>query len=339
MMISRWALPVMNTPRAGSASLLGLCLSVFLCAAQQVAADDTVIEPITPVPQHTDLDQRKVALGKGLFSDSRLSGGKGISCTSCHLPQYSFTDNVPISHGLPGAPGVTNTPTIFNVGLNALLNWSGQTKTLEEQANRVVEQKNTMGAKWPEVVDALRNDSVLTKAFSAVYDDGIKRENVIDALVEYEKSLNTPDAPFDQYLRGTTTAISDEAKSGYRLFKDYGCVSCHQGVNVGGNMLQVFGIFGTPDAATQGSATPGSAQDTGISTQEPVFRVPSLRNVAVTAPYFHDGSARKLEDAINIMANNQLGRSLEKDEVDKLKAFLTSLTGKYQGVPVGELRQ
>lgn len=324
-----------NTPGA----IVGLSLYIFLCAAQQVTADEKVIEPISPVPQQTNLDPRKVALGRGLFSDSRLSGGNGVSCTSCHLPQYGLTDNVAISHGLPGAPGLTNTPTIFNIGLNPLLNWSGQTKTLEEQASRVVEQKNTMGAKWPEVVNTLRNDSVLTKAFSAVYDDGIKRENVIDALVEYEKSLNTPDAPFDQYLRGNTTAISEDAKSGYRLFKDYGCISCHQGVNVGGNMLQVFGIFGTPDAAAQGSATPGSAKDTGISTQEPVFRVPSLRNVAVTSPYFHDGSTKKLEDAINIMANNQLGRDLEKDEVGKLKAFLTSLTGKYEGVPVGELRQ
>lgn len=338
-MILRWALILTNIPKALMSSLLCLCMPVFLCGAQQAAAEDKVIEPITPVPQHTDLDERKVALGKGLFSDSRLSGGNGVSCTSCHLPQYGFTDNARISHGLPEAPGLTNTPTVFNIGLNALFNWSGQTKTLEEQANRVVEQKNTMGAKWPEVVDALKNDSVLTKAFSAIYDDGIKRENVIDALVEYEKSLNTPDAPFDQYLRGNTAAISEQAKSGYRLFKDYGCISCHQGVNVGGNMLQVFGIFGTPDAATLGSATPGSAKDTGISTQDPVFRVPSLRNVAATAPYFHDGSARKLEDAINVMAMNQLGRDLEQDEVDKLKAFLTSLTGKYQGVPVGESRQ
>lgn len=339
MMTFRCANRTAKARPAISPHLSLLCLALFLSTVIPASAEETIVEPITPVPQHTELDARKVQLGKGLFSDSRLSGGNGVSCISCHLPQYGFTDRNPVSHGLPGAPGVTNTPTIFNVGLNALLNWSGQIKTLKEQADRVVERKNTMGAKWPEVVEDLKNDSALKRSFDAVYPDGVKRENIVDALVEYERSLNTPDAPFDKFLRGDTNAISSQAKDGYKLFKDYGCISCHQGVNVGGNMLQVFGIFGIPDAAANGTQTSGSAQDTGISDKQPVFRVPSLRNVAVTAPYFHDGSARKLEDAINIMANNQLGRDLAQDEVDKLKAFLASLTGEYEGVPVGRVGQ
>lgn len=325
-----------SRPDAGFVSLL---FTVILTLAWPIAASsqETPSEPITPIPQHTDLDLGKVKLGKDLFSDSRLSGGNGVSCASCHVMQYGLADGLSISRGLPGAPSETNTPTMFNVGLNALLNWSGQMKTLEYQADKVIERPSTMGAKWPQVVQILKNDQALTDAFSKAYPDGLKRENIIDALVQYERSLTTPDAPFDKYLRGDRDAISPKAKEGYRLFKDYGCISCHQGVNVGGNMLQVFGIFGTPDAAEQGSATKGSAQDTGISDKQPVFRVPSLRNVAETAPYFHDGSAKTLGDAINIMAKYQLGRDLTNDDATRLEAFLRSLTGNYQGVPVGDL--
>jgi cytochrome c peroxidase len=172
----------------------------------------------------------------------------------------------------------------------------------------------------------------MTTAFADIYSDGLQRKNAVDALVTFEKSLNTPNAPFDRYLRGDDTAISVGAKAGYQLFKDYGCVSCHQGVNVGGNMLQVFGIFGKPDAAAGGAKTPGSAQNSGISADRPVFRVPSLRNVAITGPYFHDGSAKTLRDAIGIMAENQLGRSITEEDTARLEDFLRSLTGEYQGV-------
>lgn len=318
-----------------------LLVSVFLFFGSNAASlsQERLVEPITPVPQHTNLEQPKVELGKRLFYDSRLSGTNGVSCASCHLSQFAFTDGQPISRGLPGAPGITNTPTIFNVGLNSLLNWSGQIKTLEEQADRVIERKNTMGGHWPDVVANLKNDREITEAFDAVFPDGVKRENIVNALAEYERSLNTPNAPFDRYLRGDDNAISVEAKAGYDLFKDYGCISCHQGVNVGGNMLQVFGIFGTPEAADNGVSTQGAAQGTGISDKEPVFRVPSLRNVANTAPYFHNGSAATLDKAINVMALNQLGRDLSEKDVDRLKAFLQSLTGEFQGTPIGKLEQ
>src|SRR5690606_181365 len=140
--------------------------------------------------------------------------------------------------------------------------------------------------------------------------------------VEFEKSLVTPDAPFDRFLKGEEEAITAEAKSGYKLFKDYGCSSCHQGVNVGGNMLQIFGIFGQPEGAAKGAETPGSAQGSGIADDRPVFRVPSLRNVQHTAPYFHDGSAETLPDAIRVMAQYQLGRPVPEDDIYKIEAFL-----------------
>ncbi|WP_217577461.1 cytochrome-c peroxidase [Mesorhizobium sp. GbtcB19] len=325
-----------------SIASLGCAVATFfsgqlLTAPFSAAAEATVAEPITPVPIELNLDQRKVQLGRQLFTDSRLSGDNGTSCASCHFFNRGLTDGAPISHGQPGHPGATNTLSLFNVGLSSKLGWDGHLLTLEQQAAGVVENPTTMGSKWGYVLDILKRDSGLTTTFNQIYPDGIQRDNVIDALVEYEKSLTTPNAPFDRYLRGDQDAISSEAKEGYQLFKDYGCASCHQGVNVGGNMLQVFGIFGKPEAAAQGSHTPGAAQNSGISDDQPVFRVPVLRNVQITGPYFHDGSVQTLPEAIAIMAKTQLGRDVSNEDIAKLEAFLDSLTGEYQGVSVGKL--
>jgi len=293
------------------------------------------MEPISPVPLQVELDQKKVELGHTLFNDSRLSSGNGLSCSSCHVLQHALADGRPISIGLPGHPMATNTLTLFNVGLNQMFGWSGQTTSLEKQAEGVV--KARMGGDWDKIVSTLGTDSGMAAAFGEIYKDGLTRENAVNALVEYEKSLDTPNAPFDRYLRGDQNALSADAKAGYQLFKDYGCASCHQGVNVGGNMLQVFGIFGKPDAAANGASTAGSAKDTGIADDRPVFRVPSLRNVQYTGPYFHDGSVSTLPEAIRIMAQYQLGRDISQDEISKIEAFLDSLTGEYQGTPVGHL--
>jgi len=293
------------------------------------------IEPISPVPLQVELDTKKVDLGHALFNDSRLSSGNGLSCASCHIPQHALADGRKVSTGISGNLMVTNTLTLFNVALNQMLGWNGQTTSLQKQAEGVV--KVRMGGNWDEIVSTLRADSGMSAAFGEIYKDGLTRDNVINALVEYEKSLDTPNAPFDRYLRGDQNAISAEAKAGYQLFKDYGCASCHQGVNVGGNMLEVFGIFGKPAAAANGSSTPGSAKDTGISDDRPVFRVPSLRNVQYTGPYFHDGSVSTLPEAIGFMAEYQLGRDISQDEISKIEAFLDSLTGEYQGKPLGHL--
>jgi cytochrome c peroxidase len=306
-------------------------------AASAGPAELSIGEPITPVPLTDDLDPRKVKLGRRMFTDSRLSGDHGVSCASCHNFNRAFTDGLPISAGLPGNPGVTNTLSLLNVDLNSKHAWDGHVMTLQEQAAGVVVKKSTMGANWDNVIATLKSDTAVTAAFKNIYPDGVRKENVIDALVEFEKSLNTPNAPFDRYLRGDDKAITDAAKAGYQLFKDYGCASCHQGVNVGGNMVEVFGIFGKPRAASKGAETPGSAQNTGISDDRPVFRVPSLRNVQFTGPYFHDGSVPTLSKAIAIMARYQLGRNISDDDVANIEAFLDSLTGEYRGVPVGKL--
>ncbi|CUX65801.1 Cytochrome-c peroxidase (modular protein) [Agrobacterium tumefaciens str. Kerr 14] len=292
-------------------------------------------EPISPIPSRLELDERKVDLGRRLFTDSRLSSGNGVSCATCHIAEKAMADGLPVSRGLSTFPGLVNTPTLFNVSLNAKFNWSGEYLTLEEQTRMVVESPRTMGGRWDDILAAFAADEQLTRSFRDAYGDGISRKNAIDAIIQFEKSLVAPDAPFDDYLRGNQRAISPEAAQGYALFKNYGCASCHQGINVGGNMLQVFGIFGTPDAAALGGDTPGSARGSGIADEKPVFRVPPLRNVAATGPYFHDGSAKTLRAAINTMARYQLGRRLTEDDAAKLEAFLNSLSGKFQGVPVG----
>ncbi|MFB9951866.1 cytochrome-c peroxidase [Rhizobium puerariae] len=325
-----------------TAMLAALSAATFLCGAAGLtiatAQDGSpatlpdlpaprIQEPIIPLPQSIELDGRKVLLGRRLFTDSRLSSGNGLSCASCHQPALGMADGKPVSSGLPHYEGVVNTLTVLNVGFNTKFSWSGQTLSLEEQADKVIENKRTMGGRWETVLSDLSADSGLTTAFGRIYADGLTRKNVVDAIAEYEKSLVTPNAPFDRFLRGETDAIGEDAKAGYRIFKDYGCISCHQGVNVGGNMLQVFGIFGTPTSATDGANTAGAAQGSGIADDKPVFRVPSLRNVAQTAPYFHDGSARSLREAISMMAQYQLGREISDGDVSKIESFLDSLSG------------
>jgi cytochrome c peroxidase len=159
----------------------------------------------------------------------------------------------------------------------------------------------------------------------------VSKENVVDAIVSFERTLTTPDAPFDRYLLGDETALSREASEGYRRFRAFGCVSCHQGVNVGGNLYGRFGIFEADSLLAPLTDDPGRFRITRNTRHRQVFRVPSLRNVAVTAPYFHDGRAATLDDAVQVMGRHQLGRDLGHDDIRVIAAFLRSLTGEYRG--------
>ena len=232
--------------------------------------------------------------------------------------------------------GRRNTLTIFNVAFNFAYHWDGAAPTLEAQAERVLLSPTVMHTTWPELLAKLRADADYTAAFTATYPDGLTAANVLDAIATYERSLITPNARFDAYLRGQRQALTAEEKRGYQLFKAYGCVACHQGVNVGGNLFQKFGIF----PGLMGPTPPDTEPDlgrflvTGVARDRGVFRVPSLRNVAVTAPYFHDGRAATLEDAVDTMARVQLGRTLTREEVGLIVKFLHTLTGEYQGQPL-----
>ena len=235
-----------------------------------------------------------------------------------------------------GTAVLRNTPTIFNAGLNASYNWDGMVNTLEAHAEIDLLHPSLMHTTWPELLAKLQADADYVTRFNTAYAGGLTPAHVLDALTSFERSLLTPNARFDRYLRGELPALTAAEQQGYRLFKSYGCVACHQGMNIGGNMYQKFGIFAAPD----GLGSPAAVVDLGryFATKVPrdreVFRVPSLRNVAVTAPYFHDGRAPTLEGAVETMARVQLGRTLTPEEIGLIVQFLQTLTGEYRGCPV-----
>jgi cytochrome c peroxidase len=287
-------------------------------------------EPITAIPEHLRVDERRVALGRRLFSDKRLSLKHNQSCATCHPLNRGGMDGLALARRADGSNHIRNTPTIFNVALNSTYNWDGVAYTLEDHTERVI--PGLMKVSWVELLTRLHRDRGYAGSFQSVYEGGITRANVLDAIAVFEKSLVTPDSRFDAYLRGEHKALNENEKTGYRLFKAYGCITCHQGVNIGGNLYQKFGVFEDMAAGRSPLLDRGRIRITKVARDEDVFRVPSLRNVAVTAPYFHDGRTATLKEAVEIMAKAQLGRKLPANEIKQMEDFLRTLTGKYQGV-------
>lgn len=279
----------------------------------------------------TGLDPAKVALGKRLFHDPILSGAGGLSCSSCHDLSTGGTIRVPRSIGYDGRVHAFNVPTIFNVGNNYRLGWWGWFTSLFAQNEAVLLDPTLMAAEWPTLLSRLTRNETYLAAFRQHFRGAPRRESVLEALVQFQMSLATPNAPFDRFLSGDSGALSSAEKRGLKLFMDYGCVSCHQGANIGGNMFQIFGVFGPPDAEAMPTPAELDARLQLPVSEEDVFRVPSLRNVEVTAPYFHDGRTETLREAISVMGRSQLGRELAEDDIEALEAFLKSLTGEYDG--------
>lgn len=290
-------------------------------------------EPIAPIPLGADLDPRKVALGRKLFHERLLSRDNTLSCASCHPLNQGGTDRLPRSVGLGGAQGHVSAPTVFNSGFNFVQFWDGRADSLESQADGPIQSAIEMGSTWEEIVAKLQRVPAYGPAFKEIYPDGIQPRNVRNAIAEFERTLITPNSRFDRYLRGDDAALSAEELAGYGKFKSYGCISCHQGVNVGANMFQKMGII-RDYFADRGNLTPadyGRFNVTRNDADKFVFKVPSLRNVAVTPPYFHDGSASTLEEAVTVMARYQLGRPLPPEDLAAIVLFLRTLTGEYEG--------
>jgi cytochrome c peroxidase len=286
-------------------------------------------EPITPVPAASIPNPAKVRLGERLFHDVRLSRGNDVACASCHDLDNGGDDGVATTNGSDGRPLDFNVPTVFNAALSFRMNWRGNFRTLEEQAEAVLLDPRLMGTTWPALLPKLWDDPTYREAFLAIYGGDPQPGQVLDALAAFQRSLLTPNAAFDRYLKGERQAITPVEERGYELFKAYGCVACHQGVNVGGNLFQRFGVFDDPFArrATVTQADLGRFALTHVEADRHVFRVPSLRNVEITAPYFHDGSTPTLEEAVDRMARSQLGRTLTAEEIDLIVQFLRTLTG------------
>jgi cytochrome c peroxidase len=285
-----------------------------------------------PIPRSQDLDPRRVELGRRLFSEPLLSGDGTRRCVDCHdlkaggVVPGEARSNHPLSQG-----GPYNVPTVFNVGFNFRYNWQGQFETLEAHLSGPMLSATVMDAgSWPEVTARLTS---YEPDFIAAGYPRLSEEAVQDAIVTFQRSLITPDSRFDQFLRGDLALESLEME-GYTLFREVGCATCHQGINLGGNMFQRFGVVESPYDRPLVEKDYGRMMLTGEIEDEYVFRVPSLRNIALTAPYFHDGSATTLDAAVQRMARVQLGYRLSPDESAALVAFLHTLTGTYQGEPL-----
>ena len=286
-------------------------------------------EPIKAIPEEVEVDREKVALGRALFHDPRLSKDNTTACVSCHDLGSGGDDGRKVSIGVEGKPGTINAPTVFNVGLNFKQFWDGRADTLEQQIDGPLQSPLELGSLWPEVVTKLYAHESYPGRFKALYPDGINRKNVKDALAEFMRSLTTPNSRFDQWLQGDDSALSTQEKYGYARFKHYGCVSCHQGANVGGNMFQVFGVL-NEYFKMRGNVTDadlGRFNVTGNPADRYAFKVPSLRVAALTAPYLHDGSAATLRDAVDAMFEFQLGREAPDEDKKAIVAFIKTLAG------------
>ncbi|HEX5338018.1 MAG TPA: cytochrome-c peroxidase [Gallionella sp.] len=298
-----------------------------------VKTDFSVVQPL---PERVALDPAKVALGERLFNDARLSADNSIACASCHNLTAGGADNRVHSLGVNRAEGNINAPTVFNSGFNFVQFWDGRAATLEDQIEGPVNNPKEMASNWPQVIARLSGDAAYPAQFAGLYRDGITASNIKNAIATFERSLVTPNSRFDQYLRGNQSALSKQEKQGFELFQAYGCASCHQGINLGGNMFEKMGLTGDY-FADRGNPTEADNGRFNLGRDERKlheFRVPPLRNVARTAPYFHDGSAQTLPQAIAIMAKYQLGRTMPAGDVEAISAFLGSLTGEYKGAPL-----
>ena len=275
-------------------------------------------EPITPVPKPPQIDPLKVRLGERLFGDTRLSRDNSRSCASCHDLRSNGATRQSFDTGLDGSGLPLNTLTVFNATLSFRFGWEGKLRSVESDIKTSLENPQVMGANISEIAEKLATDPGLRREFVTAYGASPDARNVVDALASFQRTLVTPGSRFDRWLMGDARAMSAQEQDGYRLFKSLGCVSCHQGVNIGGNLFQRHGIF-----HPLGSPKPE------------ILRVPSLRNVATTPPYFHDGSAETLDDAVRKMGLAQLNSTLTDEQVRAIVAYLGTLTGTYRGVPVG----
>ena len=331
--------PWVSTVSRATVTFAGLGLVGSLASISGQAAAQELTAPLAPLPVAVQENAERVALGEKLFLDPRLSHQGRNACASCHPLDQGAMDGKVRGESAYGSAPLRNTPTLFNVAFNYFFNWDGGATTLESHAEKVLLNPTIMNTNWPELLAVLGAEAEYTRAFLVAYPDGLNRNNVLNALASFERSLVTPNARFDRYLRGEKHALDASEEQGYRLFTIMGCVACHQGINLGGNLFQRFGIFSSSRPEHE-DIDAGRYEITRDDHDRGVFRVPSLRNVAITAPYFHDGRAATLEEAVDIMAQRQLGRSLMPADREAIVRFLNTLTGEYRDLPVtgGRLR-
>ncbi|MEG1573566.1 MAG: cytochrome c peroxidase [Bacteroidales bacterium] len=308
-------------------------LSGYLSGLQDtLLANKLASEPISPILYNIPVDSQKVALGFKLFHDTRLSSDNTISCASCHPLGTGGMDNKQFSTGVNNALGGVNAPTVYNSVFNFVQFWDGRAATLAAQAAGPPLNPIEMASKsFDEIIAKLKKDKEFTKEFTSVYPEGYSEASITDAVQEFEKTLVTVDCPFDQYLKGNVAALTAQQKVGYESFKKYECATCHGGVNIGGNSYELMGkrndYFSDRNTAITEEDF-GRFKQTHSEYDRHRFKVPTLRNIALTAPYFHDGTITSLKTAVSYMGLYQLGVNIPEKDADDIVAFMNTLTGK-----------
>jgi cytochrome c peroxidase len=295
------------------------------------------IPAMAPVLPGNAASPEKLALGKMLFFDPRLSESHAISCASCHNIGLGGTDIQATSIGHHWQRGGRNAPTVLNAVFNTAQFWDGRAADLQAQAGGPMENPVEMASPKGHVPEQLRGIAGYREAFARAFPgeaDPVTLANAEKALAVFEAGLLTPDAPFDRYLKGDAGALTAVQKQGLQLFIDKGCAACHNGINVGGGMYAKFGVIADPGAVLRPPGDKGRAKVTGVAGDDYSFKVPTLRNITLTAPYFHTGSVWDLRQAVEVMGNAQLGTALTPVEVDQITAFLGSLTGTQPAMAV-----
>lgn len=284
--------------------LFSYLISASLCWGLVTSAG-----PFLPIPVQKQYDAKKAVLGNKLFHDARLSKDNQIACHNCHINQLNGVDSRAKAIGPDNHIANFNTPSLYNTTLLYKLFWEGKQRDINNALKIHIEDSTIMSGKWPEILAILSNDVILSNDFKHAFKEGLTESNIISALNNHLVSLDYMPSRLDQYLKGNLQAITSEEKLGLKKFMDLGCHLCHQGRLLGGNLIMPLGvIFPYPE-----------------NPNKKKYRVPSLRNVTKTAPYFHDGSISTLDDAIKIMAKYQTGNDLRESEISSIILFLKTL--------------
>lgn len=299
-----------------------------------------VIPDEPPALENNELTPEKIELGKMLFFEPRLSSSHLISCNTCHNAGLGGDDNLPVSIGHGWQKGPRNAPTVFNAVFNAAQFWDGRAEDLAEQAKGPVQAGVEMASTPELVIETLGSMPEYVERFEKSFpgqEEPLTFDNMANAIEAFEATLITPDSRFDQFVKGDDSALNEQEKQGLTHFIKKGCAGCHGGVNFGGQQYFPFGLVQKPGAEVLPEGDKGRFEVTRTATDEYVFRASPLRNIELTAPYFHSGAVWSLEEAVAIMSSSQLGTELSEQEIDAITAFLKTLTGEIPEITYPEL--
>jgi len=301
----------------------------WIASAADHPLANTAFRPM-PTLDSFPAEPAKRQLGFALFHDARLSSNNSVACNSCHMGMLGGTDGASVSRGIGGRLGTMNAPTVFNAAFNFRQFWDGRALTLDEQALFPLTNPVEMGHDLQAVVNFVASDPDYSSQFAAIYPDGVTAANIGNAIAQHTRDMTRTDSRFNTYLNGDAAALSAQEQRGWERFQALGCASCHNGINLGGNSFQRSS--NSPDFSTQRtsrSSDDGLYARSGREQDRYVFKVPTLNNVALTAPYYHDGSVSTLRAAVELMAQNQAGRQLSDGDAEDIVAFLHSLSSDF----------